>query len=75
MVRLFGSRTRDELRGGDIDLHLEVPPGSATLEREIAFRLALERLIGDERVDVALQERGTPPNTIDEIARRGGIVL
>ena len=30
-VRVFGSRVADHLKGGDLDLWLEVAPGEATL--------------------------------------------
>jgi predicted nucleotidyltransferase len=35
-VRVFGSRVEDDLKGGDLDLWLEVAPGQATLANETA---------------------------------------
>ncbi|WP_207455762.1 nucleotidyltransferase domain-containing protein [Azospirillum sp. SYSU D00513] len=74
-VRLFGSRVDDDARGGDIDLYLEVDAGLAGWTRESAFRLLLEDRIGEQRIDVVLQERGQPLPPIAEIARDTGVPL
>jgi predicted nucleotidyltransferase len=74
-VRVFGSRVHDHLRGGDLDLHLEVEPGQATLINEIAFRDLIERPLDELKVDVVLHERGAPRTPIDEIALREGVLL
>jgi len=50
---LFGSRTRDDLRGGDIDLLIE--RGSTEpvqYSSKLAFRSELKCRIGDQKIDV-----------------------
>jgi predicted nucleotidyltransferase len=74
-VRVFGSRVHDHVRGGDLDLHLEVEPGQATFANEMAFRDLIERPLDELKVDVVLHERGEPLSPIDEIARRDGVLL
>jgi predicted nucleotidyltransferase len=74
-VRVFGSRVQDHLRGGDLDLYLEVEPGQATLTNEMTFRGLIERPLDELKVDVVLHERGRPLGPIDQIARRDGVLL
>jgi predicted nucleotidyltransferase len=74
-VRLFGSRTDDLARGGDIDLLIEVEPGQATLQAEAALRERIEPAVEDLRVDILLHERGKPLSPIERIALRDGFVL
>lgn len=60
-VRLYGSRTRHDLRGGDIDLLIEADPnGEPELRRIVTFKNALFRYIDEQKVDVVLMERGRP---------------
>ncbi|HEX8556225.1 MAG TPA: nucleotidyltransferase domain-containing protein [Sphingomonas sp.] len=62
-VRLFGSRLRDDLRGGDIDLLIEADPnGESEWSRVGAFRDRLFRRIDEQKVDVVLIERGQTPS-------------
>ena len=76
VVRLFGSRVHDDLRGGDIDLHVEVgPEGRADLRAELEFLSRLKGEIGEQRVDVVVRRRGATPSAIDEIALQDGVVL
>jgi uncharacterized protein len=52
---LFGSRTDDTRRGGDIDLLVEPPlPLDASAQGDLRTRLAarLYRLMGERRVDI-----------------------
>ena len=60
-VRLFGSRLRDELAGGDIDLLVECARPVARpvlLAKQITARL--QRRLGDRRIDVLMGGFGFP---------------
>lgn len=69
-VRLFGSRTKDNARGGDIDIQVIAP--SSTYRDEISFLVEVERRL-DERVDLRVQR--AEKLLIDEIAYKEGILL
>jgi len=75
-VRLFGSRLRDDIRGGDIDLLVECP---APVDRPVwlATRLTarLQRLLGDRRIDVLVVDPHTPLEPVHQIARAEGVRL
>lgn len=50
---LFGSRTNDELRGGDIDLLIESDLNrQVDYAKRLAFRSDLKCKIGDQKIDV-----------------------
>lgn len=62
-VSLFGSRTDDLRRGGDIDLLVEIPaPLDATAQVQLRTRLAarLYRLLGERRIDILLAAASEP---------------
>ena len=69
-VRLFGSRTNDNARGGDIDIHIVAP--NSSFQDEIAFLADVEQFL-DERVDLRVQRESR--QLIDEIAIEEGILL
>lgn len=75
-ILLFGSRVHDALRGGDIDLYLETK-GSAeeTLARELALQAALQRRLGEQRIDIVVHRAGGPLRPIDLEARKNGLPL
>lgn len=75
VVRLFGSRTDDNARGGDIDLHVEAPAEVADLDHEVRFRALLWRALDEEQVDVVVAARGGEMGWIDRAAMRGGVIL
>jgi hypothetical protein len=60
-VRVFGSRVHNRLKGGDLELYLEVEPGGATFANEMAFRDLIERPLDELEVDVVLRSRGALP--------------
>lgn len=75
IVRLFGSRVDDRRKGGDIDLHLEVPKDKSSLADELRFQLELLKALEERKVDVVLYPQGAAVKPIDEIALRTGIQL
>ena len=75
VVRLFGSRVDDTKRGGDIDLHVELPCEEIGARGEIPFRVALWCALDMTEVDVVVAVRGAPRRWIDDAAYRSGIVL
>lgn len=76
LVRLFGSRVDDGLRGGDIDLHIECRGTPAELlDRELRLRARLTRRLGERRIDVVVQSSEASPRSIDAHARQVGVRL
>lgn len=62
-VMLFGSRTDDSRRGGDIDLLVEPPaPLDAGAQVQLRTRLAarLYRLLGERRIDILVAAASEP---------------
>lgn len=75
VVRLFGSLVRDDLKGGDIDLHLEVDAREDERGDTGDFKDELFRLIEPRKVDVVVSHRGGTPRGFERIAYRDGVVL
>ncbi len=75
VVRLFGSRVRDDLRGGDIDLHLEVDEGQEDVAHAARFRWRVFDRIHERGMDLVFHVRGKPLRSIDTVAYAEGIVL
>lgn len=75
-IWLFGSRTDDGKRGGDIDLLIAPPALSADerLLRKIRFLARLERRLGERKVDVVI-ESPNDPRPIVRIAHETGVRL
>ncbi len=75
VVRLFGSRVDDALRGGDIDLLMEVDPPVDEWRAKDVFADRLFDRIEPRKVDVIVHERGTEARGFQRIGYRDGIVL
>ena len=75
-VRLFGSRTDDQARGGDIDLLLEM---SVAAERPALLgalvAAGIERLIGGRRIDVLVAAPNLRELLIHRVARAQSLPL
>ena len=74
-VRVFGSRVRDDLKGGDLDLLVEVAPGAASIANEQRLRDLIAPALDDLRVDIVLHVRGQDPTPVERIGFRDGIRL
>lgn len=75
-VLLFGSRTDDGRRGGDIDLLVESPrPLPDRLGLELRLGARLERALGGQRVDLLLVDPGLPLQPVHRAAQATGVVL
>ena len=76
IVRLFGSRVHDDLRGGDIDLLIEADPSDRSeWQRVGAFRDVLFRMIDEQKVDVVLVERGKPMPAFAQVVAPRSVVI
>ncbi len=71
-VYVFGSRIREEARGGDIDLLVEAPSATTMADRERA-RLAtmadIQFALGDQKIDIVVTDLRTDSNCGDSDSR------
>lgn len=75
-VILFGSRTDDAKKGGDIDLLFETDHCVDNRATTIgALYVALIRKLGDRKIDIILKDTATPAAPVLETARQTGIQL
>ncbi len=74
-VWLFGSRVDDTRRGGDIDLYIETSRYSGLLEAKVKALLALQRALGEQKVDLIAYNRDEELSAIAKIAKQNGIEL
>lgn len=75
-VTLFGSRTDDSRRGGDIDLLFETPRQlSDRVATQGRLYVALVRRLGDRKMDVLLKDAATAEAPVMRVARETGILL
>lgn len=72
MVLLFGSRTDDSRKGGDIDLLLRVPEAVRTLQNKLHFLVRLQRVLGERRIDAVYEE---PENDFVRNIRQKAVIL
>jgi uncharacterized protein len=76
-IRLFGSRTDDKKKGGDIDLLIQYnQPISENKQYQlkILFLVQLKKIIGDQKIDVLI-DNGQQNNYIFHEAYKEGILL
>ncbi|MEI6268117.1 MAG: nucleotidyltransferase domain-containing protein [Methylococcaceae bacterium] len=71
-VFLFGSRTDDLKKGGDIDLYIRTEAGK-DFKHKIKFLVALEQKIGEQKVDVVFAEDES--RAIEQQTINNGILL
>ena len=75
-VKLVGSRTRDDLRGGDIDLLIElVEPATDKLSVSLLAGARLQMAIGECKIDVLVTDPQSFETPLIRAARLEGIAL
>lgn len=75
-VLLFGSRTNDTAKGGDIDLLVELSSTPSHPLREcVALETELQIALDDQKVDVILAHPAMPDHPLVRLARKQGIPL
>lgn len=77
-VWLFGSRVRDDLRGGDIDLYIEpeIQDSARIVDAKLALLVDLHKRLGERKIDIVIRrEAGGMELPIHKIARDTGIRL
>jgi len=73
-VKIFGSRTDVDQKGGDIDIYIQTDKKEDILKSKIVFLREFEKLFGEQKVDL-LVDNGTKHKEIFEIAKKEGIAL
>jgi len=75
-VTLFGSRVHDDIKGGDVDLLLEVPQAIAE-PAEVSARVAarVSRAMHGRKVDILLKAPNLLEQPIHRVAKQEGILL
>ena len=77
-VYLFGSRTDEQRRGGDIDLYLTQAPLSleAQLDAKLKFLVKTKQQLGDQRIDLLFAPApGQALLPIHRMAQQTGVPL
>ncbi|MFG1487764.1 nucleotidyltransferase domain-containing protein [Oceanospirillum sp. HFRX-1_2] len=76
-IRLFGSRLDDNARGGDIDLYIEpeLTDGNELAIALIKSKVALIKTLGDQKIDLVINRKGSPSLPIYQHARETGVIL
>lgn len=75
-VTLFGSRVDDSLKGGDIDLLMELDtpvPNKPQAFGQIYARLI--RQLGDQKIDILIKDANAQQAAVFDIAQQTGILL
>jgi len=75
-VRVFGSRVRDDARGGDLDLLVTLPdPAEAPALLSARLSARISRVMHGRKVDVVLEAPNLKRLPIHEVAEREGVSL
>ena len=72
-IYLFGSRTDDTQRGGDIDLYVHSNSKKQLSSKKVDFLVKLKNKIGFQKVDLVI-DRGSD-RIIDKKAKETGILI
>jgi len=74
-VYLFGSRTDDNKKGGDIDLYIETNPDKNLIKRKLEMLKILHTKLGEQKIDIIINDNTSADKYIYTVARNEGIAL
>ena len=74
-VYLFGSRARDDCKGGDIDLYIETEFTEGLLKHKARILARIWQRIGEQKIDILLKPIYTPLQAIHRLAKNTGVRL
>jgi predicted nucleotidyltransferase len=74
-VRIFGSRADVHQKGGDIDIYIQTDKKEDILKSKIIFLREFEKLFGEQKVDLLVDNGTNKSKEIFEIAKKEGIAL
>ena len=76
-IRLFGSRTDDSAKGGDIDLYIEpdIQSPDEIVEAKLNALVELHRALGEQKIDLIIRRKQGPELSIHQHARAKGLPL
>ena len=77
-IYLFGSRTDNTKRGGDIDLYIqlsELKSSRLLIHQKASFLAKLDILIGEQKIDVIINTPDNEELPIIKTARNEGVIL
>ena len=70
VVYLFGSRTDDSLKGGDIDIYIQTKQKENILKSKIIFLREFDKICGEQKLDLIIDNH-LVEKEIFNIARKG----
>jgi predicted nucleotidyltransferase len=76
-IRLFGSRTNDALKGGDIDLLILGNRTISSAEKyqlKIKFLVQLKKIVGDQKIDILI-DGNQQESSFFQTVKNEGILL
>lgn len=74
---LYGSRTDDKKRGGDIDLLLHVPSPIIIQVKECKSQIhtKIKDVIGDQKIDILIVDKNSAKEPFSSIALKNAVLI
>jgi len=74
-IWIFGSRTDDSKKGGDIDLYIETDLSEGLVAAKLKFRSLIWPQFGEQKIDILVRSRTKEMNPMHLIAKDSGQLL
>lgn len=77
LILLFGSRTNDQAKGGDIDIYIEpaITDADLLVEARLQALADLHQQLGEQKIDLVINRKQGRQLPIYNVARQTGITL